>query len=483
MTSTTLLRVEALNFERNISDTSDLQTTRGASQLASALPEAVLQALHNDLALQGIEVAQLGSSAGIFALPHPLARAQDIQQALRKWLQQHLQFKHLVVAIEVEPLHQANDYPRAEAALLSRARHAQMAQLPTVAWSDLPAAQSDAPSGTVCAIDRLRPARQRTHKGGQSVWVSDSVHARREYGHQRTLKLLRDFAKNSAHPNAFDLVQPPKDLETLAAPPGDREPNNSDHKIAVIYVDGNQFGRFRGQSLAESRQFDDKLRLQRQQQLVQLAQQFIENDGNSGANPSLLRMELLFSAGDEFMLVLPARLGPRFVQAFFESTKTDAWTLPHNGKPEPLTHALGMVIAHDSSPLSELQSLCFGLVDLAKKTKPLEDSIAWLLLESFDAAGLDAEICIQKQIGQSEAKDWVLSPAYFQELVSMVQKCQSDSAEVITSRRRLYRQIWRDTGRLTASISPAEIRDQTSSQEQTPNLLSAMHQVSLWDFV
>lgn len=86
--------------------------------------------------------------------------------------------------------------------------------------------------------------------------------------------------------------------------------------------------------------------------------------------------------GDEFMFVLPAWLGLEAAQKVF----SECLVPDDNGT--PLTHSVGLVFAHHNAPIAPLQSLAKQLAERGKdEAFKHQNSLHWMVLESFDGAG------------------------------------------------------------------------------------------------
>lgn len=101
------------------------------------------------------------------------------------------------------------------------------------------------------------------------------------------------------------------------------------------------------------------------------------------------------------------------IRFFFDHTKdkqVGAW----NWKGAPLSHAMGMVFCHHKAPIHRVTHLAKMLADKAKACLPSDvrnqrDLAAYVVLESFDHAGLDLDDYLTDRYGPSIAwKDLVI---------------------------------------------------------------------------
>jgi len=185
------------------------------------------------------------------------------------------------------------------------------------------------------------------------------------------------------------------DLEELSS---DKSKGNIHHKIAVIYLDGNNFGKIQNNvcKTAEiQKDFDDKLKAYRKEMLVELM-----NDMNTGEKvkdwlmeteeKQKYRIETLLWGGDELIWIVPAWLGWYTLSFFYEKSKNWNYTEEKQNR-QKLTHGGGIVFCHHNAPIHRITKLAEDLAKLAKKKNREENLFAWQVLEAFDHIGQNLE--------------------------------------------------------------------------------------------
>lgn len=354
------LRLEGVNFSSFISDTQDLSTIRGGGLL-------LLEAAQRVLALdEGLAKVGMGASSGLYSF-----LAADDREALARrrrvaaWLRGDEQLRHATFVVDV--LRASGDFQRDKESLLALNRWRQMAA-PSVAMP-APAADGAEP----CALDRLRPARaRRIHDGA----VSESAWQRREHGRERKQTFYRDETGIDVTAG-FSLS-----LEDLARDPSR---GNLDGKMAVIYLDGNAFGRLNPHvaSPDDQRALDAYLQGERRAVLRQIVERALELPALSEGEHGRLRLETLLWGGDEIAWVVPAWAGWWVVDLFFRRE----W----HYQGERLTHACGVIFCHHKAPIHRMRALAEDLAGLAKAKSRDEDLVAYEVLESYDDVGESLE--------------------------------------------------------------------------------------------
>lgn len=157
--------------------------------------------------------------------------------------------------------------------------------------------------------------------------------------------------------------------------------------MAVFYADGNNFGKIqrRCTTIQSVDDWDNDLKEKRTILLAELLQ-FLQStplgSTNYNKDDNALRFETLLWGGDEVLFLLPAWLGLEFTERFFDATQD--WK---DINEEGLTHAAGLVFASHAAPISQLQKLAKKLADYGKATDKTQNTVSWIVLESFDHAG------------------------------------------------------------------------------------------------
>lgn len=248
----------------------------------------------------------------------------------------------------------------------------------------------------VCAYDRVRPALPGTREKGRPV--SGSVHRRRQLGRQqkqhfyeRELARLRDDAPDAARRAALettlDRLRGPLDgqdwafatsiadfLETATDDPDDPLPAGLAGKVALLYLDGNNFGARRhpdGTTPQRLGNFSRHVAAWRGDLLCALLgwalhhpDMRVDRPPDEGRGPSRrLRLETLLWGGDELLWLLPAHCAWDAMGVVQEHLAR--WTGP-DGDAKPLTHCAGLLVAPHKAPVRDLRRLAAALGDAAK---------------------------------------------------------------------------------------------------------------------
>jgi hypothetical protein len=127
-----------------------------------------------------------------------------------------------------------------------------------------------------------------------SSWVSESAYERREWGKD---KLSEDESRGNLH-----------------------------HKMAVIYLDGNGFGKLQNElclTQADQERFDETVRGYRRKMLKALIHKMESEpeDWFTSDAEKKFRLETLLWGGDEIIRVVPSWQGWRTLAFFYEQSK------------------------------------------------------------------------------------------------------------------------------------------------------------------
>lgn len=229
-----------------------------------------------------------------------------------------------------------------------------------------------------CDVDGLRPAVETEERPPETHGISTSVKVRRKYGRQQKQRFyLEETGIDADFTNDFDELS------------SDSKQGNLDHKLALIYLDGNKFTEVRDQSCTTAdalTEFDDTLKRGYLRNILKELLNHVQNDPNKNMlNGHKIRLETLLWGGDELIWVVPAWKGWEVLQLFFDN----AWSWSFDDT--PLTFAGGLVFAHHNAPIQNLISLSHALAEKAKARHPRTHSFQYLVMESFDRIGMDLD--------------------------------------------------------------------------------------------
>ncbi|HFQ4839497.1 TPA: hypothetical protein ACGU2D_003866 [Vibrio vulnificus] len=389
------LKVEAVNFGNTIFDTNQLSVVRGGSY---ALKEIVRQIEKKliDRKIEGFQSVTLGGSTGIFCCD-----ADSINQ-MRSLVELYLCDQQTIKEQTFTPNNVfsfvitsvvSKDYLQAKEQLYALGRHKQ-AQSFSHALPDFSSSGEQ-----VCPLNGylLADSKNNNIKAAKNSKVSTSVDLRYQIGRKvRTTIYSEEQAILAAQ--LSDLGKPqeerrtdieelrfPSDLETLA---GQHHKLALNGKVAVIYVDGNAFGKAQKTHIEQSsnkieaqQAFDLQLRSDRAEYLVSLVE-FLNQQGATlqENNETMVQLETLLWGGDEMTIVVPAWIGMATLHHFFEK---------HNNYQicgQPLTFSAGIVFASCKTPIRKLEQAAMSLADAIKQQSGgrQQSYFDYMILESID---------------------------------------------------------------------------------------------------
>lgn len=226
--------------------------------------------------------------------------------------------------------------------------------------------------------------------------------------------------------------------------------------MAVIYIDGNSFGKIQQKASGEGGQkrWDSQLQKERRGMKAELVRRIINQaDPNWQVKPSdkdldawkqelkqdrkelkrVHRIETLLWGGDEHIWVVPAWKGWETIQFFYDVTKD--WEF--EGK--PLTHAAGVVFCHHNAPIRDVVKLARQLAESVKENLELlsdKNAFAYQVLESFDHLGEDfSQVRRLRCPPMVRPVELILPKAMIKELVRLKQRLDDPDNRVIGKRR------------------------------------------------
>ncbi len=406
--STYYLRIEAVNFDTFLGDTHDLSTVRGGGLL---LLEAVEQDLAHrasggahsveDLRLQKI---YSGASIGLFSFD---AADSAAAEKCRERVEAHLHqgaLSEATLMVDLVPEGQSS-VKHLLAALMTRNRRRQLTS-PTLV---MPAPVGD----QVCEVNDLHPAVQWVDRKGASavpanqkkIQVSSKVLDRREYGVEQKYHFYK--RTGTLHEEYVN------ELDQLTDCPGQ---GLLHHKLALIYLDGNDFGKIVRDcnTVGRIQQFSELLQGNQNAFLRHVLDQaladpswlwsgnVITNGGQHLRKERAIRLDTLLWGGDEIIWVVPAWKGWWMLAEFFRTFgHVDGKPVGVSFAPKPkderaLTHGASIVFAHHHAPIHRLTNLAKHLAEApkkrGKKDTPTTNWFTYQVLESFDHLGSDPDV-------------------------------------------------------------------------------------------
>lgn len=409
------LKVEGVNLGNFVNDTENLSTIRGGGLLLLHAISRLVDKFESQM-----QPVTTGASAGLFQILSD-DTSQTIKDQVIQYLHQDPVFKHATFVVDVH--HAAGEnYPRLREAILAKNRWQQM-QAPNLA---IPSPFS----GTQpCQIDEKRPAASRY--GPNGVSISESVYQRWCYGKEQKQAF---YKLETGIPDLPEFVT---DLDSLTA--GPRSVANLNHKMAVIYIDGNDFGKIQRKyceadtlqdGISKQQRFDHQIKSLRRNLLKDLITDLTAPTASAAwQNDSNIRFETLLWGGDEIIWVVPAWCGFWTIGRFFQLAC--GWKLDDGIE---LTHGAGIVFCNHKAPIHRMTELARNLAELAKQIDRTRNLVAYEVLESFDNAGNNLEASREKLRPRIIQQDQMLLPG---ERLTDILPAQPVLREML-SRRGLY---------------------------------------------
>lgn len=361
------LRVEAVNLSGFLDDTGQLSVVRGGGLLLLGSTERI------EREFRSLTAISTGASQGLFeftAQDEPSAARQ--RDDVQRFLSTDAELCHATFVVDVT---RADGFGQARQELLALNRWRQWRQ-PTVAVPSQPAQDRD-----VCDFDGLRPATRTLARDDKPKPASESVFLR--WNHGRAAR--QGFYQSETSIAGLTFTD---DLETLARDPAR---GNLDGKLAVIYADGNSFGKIPRPTADEARDFDAYLERQRRAWLTSLLERARAERSGFHTHDGELRLETLLWGGDEFLIVVPAWKGWDTLVSFFQHARS--WEFGGC----KLTHAAGLVFCHAQAPIRRVRVLAHDLAERAKVQSREKNLFAYQVLESFDHVGRDLDAFLESR--------------------------------------------------------------------------------------
>lgn len=383
-----VLRAEGVNFRATLDDTDDISTIRGAGLALLDLYQAVEQ---------GLRDAGVAEPARIFAGASQCAYAfnatPDAAEAARQSVIRSLTrrdagadkgemapFHHLSFVVDVAPGDRQAGARTAEA----RNRARQFREWTVVAPDFAPGVADSH------ARDRLRPATTVIDLPDEPrAKLSASTAARFLYGRTARQHFYRRQFTDDRGPDPATPANPAAGLrfvdsfqDMVAQPPPGLRPSLQ-NAIAVVYADGNGFGRIRDTVGAE--RFATELEARRKGLLRAILTWLSEGQAAAGQAFSFhdrdgprLRFETLLWGGDEFVFVMPAWLALGFTRGFLDLSRN--WAIDGIA----LTHTVGVVTCHCKTPIRLARATAHQIADAIKEAPGPTPRPNALAVESFE---------------------------------------------------------------------------------------------------
>ena len=421
-----LVSVEAVSFGKVMDDTDDLSAIRGASwammAAASGFCDALQARLGDDVSVTrrfaGASLARVVAAGDGLTADTVRAAVRDVLGG-GSWtggvrgLAEVLPFLVFATAV-TENDSAVNERARA-------ARQYRMLDTDLPVWRSTEEARENVrrdensqradASGAIrlidqlqpCVKDRLRPiarlgwrsadaSRGETDgKPRRDVPVSASFFARHEFGRTGRRPVFYEDQAGIPLKNTASLADSFEEIASEGQP--ERLPVTVRNKMAVLYMDGNAFGRLlkewerRG---GNADGFAGEMAGKRKAMLKSLVELFLDDgcadwlqlkepgkrylENGEERDTPVLRFETLMWGADESMLVFPGWAFPAVIRRLERILKSGCGriTMP-DGAELPLTYGIGCAIGHYKTPIRAMKRLAVALADQAKKRGKLLD--------------------------------------------------------------------------------------------------------------
>ena len=439
------LRAEAVNLSCSVYDTEDLSTIRGSGLMILNLEDSVAMAIKAIVSIEAsksITCISHGASQAVFRLELPEGTdADSLAMSVESTIRQHTQLKFTTIVVSAT----RDVYDSARESLVAMTRFQQMKRLrisPAGLFPNQVTMSSSNQPFPWCAIDMVRPACRTPDRirNSEKKMLGESADVRRRYGFEQKQSFyatlsgvhwapsIRSGPKIEAAWDFHQIGEFDKAAE-LAAANGECH-RNLGGKLALIYVDGNGFGRKQaGFCIDEKHQekFDHAIQSRWRTAIKRILEGAwkegrIQNAlwWNSSGNVMRHRLETLLWGGDEVIWVVPAWFGLSTLKAFFDCVndidqkERSQMTAPsvrsqntgkvpnivgaqsnkpatqskHYGK---LTYSAGLVFCHAEAPIQGIIQLAKDLANECKqhlnRKNTEENQFSYAVLESFDQLG------------------------------------------------------------------------------------------------
>lgn len=463
------LRVEGVNLDNFLYDTQDLSTIRGGGLLLLNAINEIEKKWKSEL-----EPISTGASSGLFEFKTGCDEKKVVEE-IRSFLNQGA-YQHATFVVD-KLLISNDDFISNKEKMLALNRFNQM-QSPSVVFPG--------DSQEVCSIDMVRSV-------GENRWhdkklISESVYQRREYGKKEKQKLyinqIQYYNENLSNNGEkldekvikYNFVN---DFEELSS---DNDKGKLDHKMAVIYLDGNHFSAIQNkecQTKDAQKEFDTTVKKYRIEFLYALFQK-INKEPNWISPKGNYRIETLLWGGDEIIWVAPAWKGWEVLSFFYEQSKN--WKFKNNA----LTHAAGLVFCHHNAPIHRVRKLAEKLAEEAKKKSREENLFAYQVLESFDHITMDLDEFWESRLpGHKPILHGKIMGDYIKEFPNASKEISRGQiyrnvhhllqGEEITFKDNIIKSLKKLTG--IEATDPKEIKDKIAKHPVW------LHLAELWDYL
>lgn len=447
-------------FGNTIGDTNDISTTRGASLALLFAPDVLFEKAKNEF--KSLTHIISGASQLVMRLDCKPTAADELASQVVKFLYETLAKKLVLVegsnSLDMSFLRHSIVSHIVSSDAKSSQRSCQFAiealkaksgahQMETPSIHYIPSTSKNSHRlANVCSLDLVSPVGANSKSGEARDLISESAKERRDFGRERKSDFYtfvldrgrsdktRDLAsfireKNIVFSQTLDDLTVfefcNKDLvdfrkEGLSEDDfADRKlnlPMQLANKIALIYLDGNKFGKlfeackkqdeiaalsqqlqgFQSEMMAEILSWIMERGLDPRENDMIAPTRYLEERGKSV--PERVRFETLLWGGDEMMFAVPAWRAWELMGVIEAALKKFMMTTKRDGitRSRLLSHGISLVFANVKTPIESLKSMAYQLADEAKINSSTAESssempFAWQVgvSEGMDISGSD----------------------------------------------------------------------------------------------
>ncbi|MEL6968372.1 MAG: hypothetical protein AAGM04_13420 [Pseudomonadota bacterium] len=445
------MKVTAIWFGATIGDTNDISTQRGGSLAMLLAPNRLLQHLQNEFAGKATfdPIISGASTITIDCTPVPGSDSEPdldlsaLVASVRAFLSKRqalldegdhksidlntVRFAVAAVPKDIQGLFVGDGFQQSgevNALALLDAQIAMDQYRQASFHTFTPLAEGKKPTKSiVCQLDGKSPAVETD----RTTPVGSAVLARRTFGRERKSDFFKHILDDATDPRRVAVLKRletlpfSQSLQDLSVLPPDPEqefqgdsaalqnlPGAISNKIAVLYLDGNSFGKnLARNSIDERRAFSQQVRTHQANMLVHLLNWAAPADALDAASndliapktpdvtskdaarwPERLRLEILLWGGDEVAIAMPAWRAFETVAVIEQALCKFRIDWP-DGKSETLTHSVGLAFANVKTPIRSLKAMAENLADDAKSLSKTENVFSIGIAEAVDVPGDD----------------------------------------------------------------------------------------------
>lgn len=363
-----LFRVEGVNLNPTVYDTSDISTIRGGGFYLLSRVGALGRQYGDNLITEG-------ASSAVFLIA--TEKPDKVRWEMLQFLygeNQDIGTPISEMMFLVEYLENKGAFPELMAKLMGKVRLSQM-QTPSLRLFPNSLASGidvDKQPMGFDELNRVLPAHGRDKTKEKNL--SEFTLNRRAQGKDLRGRIYKELLSGE-----MEGIRDYEFTDSLEELSKDDKQGNLNGKIAYIYIDGNKFGRLqRNFTTNQLREYDMKLKGFKKKFLAAILE-LVRWNKSFRTHDNKVRLETLLWGGDELKLVVPACLGWKVSSQFYELAETldmkIKTKIEGREKVCELTYAMGLVFAHHKNPIRNIDQIAVELAETVKKELPTHENI------------------------------------------------------------------------------------------------------------